>query len=354
MIKVPLYAVVAIPVLSVLVIVILGVVAIGLCLHCYVAPRRRVGSYSHSHSHSHNHHSHRGRKGSNSSGGTPTITSRDSSSCGDHSMNNNDYSGSGAGKPLLTHISIAGQISLHELIGKGRYGEVWKGLYKCDEVAVKIFKTVDETSWTHEVSIYKTCLFRHPNILRFIASDSRDVGFQIELWLITEFCEFGSLYDLLLQQSVDPATMLQLAYTACCGLDHLHTEIFGQEAKPAIVHRDLKSRNILVKAGYNCCIGDLGLALRYNRAVDQMEDPPTKRVGTKRYLAPEIIDESVSLRHFDSFKKADIYSFGLILWEISMKGEVDGECFLQKKLAWCVCVCVCARVCENALVHVCC
>lgn len=241
-------------------------------------------------------------------------------------MNNlQDYSGSGAGLPLLVQRSIAGQINLHELIGKGRFGEVWKGSYKCDEVAVKIFNTIEEASWLHEIDIYNTCLVRHPNILRFIASDNRDIGVRVELWLITEFCEYGSLYDFLIQETLEPATMLHLAYTACCGLDHLHTEIVGHEAKPAIVHRDLKSRNILVKSDCTCCIGDLGLALRYNRVADKVENPPTKRVGTKRYLAPEIIDESITFKHFESFKRADMYSFGLVLWEITMRGEVNGK-----------------------------
>ena len=299
----PLYALVAIPVLSVTVIIVLVVIVVVLCVHFRVLPR------------------------ASNSTGVPTITSRDSSSCGEQSLNDLlEYSGSGSGQPLLLQQSIAGQISLHELIGKGRYGEVWKGSYKCDEVAVKIFQSREEVSWAHEVDIYKTCLFRHPNILRFIASDKKDIGVQVQLWLITEFCEFGSLYDLLIQRSVEPAVMMQLAYSATCGLDHLHTEIYGHEAKPAIVHRDLKSRNILVKADFTCCIGDLGLALRYNRSSDQVEDPPSKRVGTKRYLAPEIIDEAISFKHFDSFKRADIYSFGLILWEITTRGEIDGEC----------------------------
>lgn len=301
----PLYALITIPVLSVTVIVVFLFIIIVLFVH-FKVPRR-----------------HESRKNF----GTLTITTGgDSSSYGEQSLNDLlEYSGSGAGLPILIQRSIAGQISLHELLGKGRYGEVWKGSYKCDEVAVKIFHTTEECSWSHEVDIYQTCLFRHPNILRFIASDSKDIGVQVELWLITEYCKFGSLYDYLNQYSLEPGRMLHLAYSAACGLDHLHTEIRGHEAKPAIAHRDLKSRNILVKGDYTCCIGDLGLALRYNRTLDQIEDPPTKRVGTKRYLAPEIIDDAISFKHFESFKKADMYSFGLILWEITMRGEVEGQ-----------------------------
>ena len=259
--------------------------------------------------------------------GTPTIVMQvDSGSYGESSLNELlEDSGSGSGLPLLIQRSIAGQIALHELIGKGRFGEVWKGTYKGDEVAVKIFHTKEETSWFHEVKLYQTCLIRHPNILRFIAADNKDIGIQTQLWLITEFCEYGSLYDLLVQRTVDEDLMLKLCYTAACGLDHLHTEVVGTEGKPAIAHRDLKSRNILVKCDFTCCIADLGLALRYRRDTDTVEDLPSKRVGTKRYLAPEIIDESISFKNFEAYKQADMYSFGLVLWEITRRGVCGGK-----------------------------
>lgn len=49
-----------------------------------------------------------------------------------------------------------------------------------------------------------------------------------------------------------------MAASIACGLVHLHTEIFGTEGKPAIAHRDLKSKNILVTKELRCCIADLG------------------------------------------------------------------------------------------------
>jgi len=58
--------------------------------------------------------------------------------------------------------------------------------------------------------------------------------------------------------------------------------------KPAIAHRDLKSKNILVKANLSCAIGDLGLAVRHDVATDTVDIPSTHRVGTKRYMAPEV------------------------------------------------------------------
>lgn len=294
-----------IAILSVLVVTILVIIGISLCCHYRVYPMKppRIGS------------------------GTPTVTvTVDSVSYGETSLNELlEDSGSGSGLPLLIQRSIAGQIALHELIGKGRFGEVWKGTYKGDEVAVKIFHTKEETSWFHEVELYQTCLIRHPHILRFIAADNKDIGIQTQLWLITEFCEYGSLYDLLVQRTLDEDMMLKLSYTATCGLDHLHCEVVGTEGKPAIAHRDLKSRNILVKGDFTCCIADLGLALRYRRDTDTVEDLPCKRVGTKRYLAPEIIDETISFKNFEAYKQADMYSFGLVLWEIARRGECGGE-----------------------------
>lgn len=50
-------------------------------------------------------------------------------------------------------------------LGKGRYGEVWRGLWHGENVAVKIFSSRDEQSWFRETEIYNTVLLRHDNIL---------------------------------------------------------------------------------------------------------------------------------------------------------------------------------------------
>ena len=236
-------------------------------------------------------------------------------------------SGSGSGLPILEQRSVATQVTLHEKIGKGRFGEVWKGEYKGDWIAVKLFHTVEEASWFHEVDIYNTCLLRHPNVLRFIAADNKDVGIATQLWLITEYCEMGSLYEVLLNRTFDEDTMLKLCLTAASGLAHLHSQMTATDGKPPIAHRDIKSRNILVKGDFSCCIADLGLALRYNRATDTIEELPSKRVGTRRYLSPEVLNESLNAKNFDSFKRADMYSFGLVMWEIARRGECKGEWF---------------------------
>ena len=258
--------------------------------------------------------------------GTHTISTESAEFTNDrlHELIEGTTSGSGSGLPILEQRSVAAQVTLHEQIGKGRYGEVCKAKYKGDWIAVKLFHTREEASWFHEKHIYNTCLLRHPNVLRFIAADSRDIGIETQLWLITEYCELGSLYHVLVNQTLDEDTMLKLCSTAASGLAHLHTEMTATDGKPPIAHRDLKSRNILVKSDYSCCIADLGLALRYDRATDTIDELPTKRVGTRRYLPPEVLDESITTKNFDSFKRADMYSFGLVLWEITRRGECAG------------------------------
>nr|KAF6493402.1 activin A receptor like type 1 [Rousettus aegyptiacus] len=84
-----------------------------------------------------------------------------------------------------------------------------------------------------------------------------------QLWLITHYHEHGSLYDFLQRQTLEPQLALRLAVSAACGLAHLHVEIFGTQGKPAIAHRDLKSRNVLVKSNLQCCIADLGIVEDY-------------------------------------------------------------------------------------------
>ncbi|KAH8369701.1 hypothetical protein KR093_000642, partial [Drosophila rubida] len=229
-------------------------------------------------------------------------------------------SGSGsAGLPLLVQRSIARQVQLCHVIGKGRFGEVWRGRWRGENVAVKIFSSREECSWFREAEIYQTVMLRHENILGFIAADNKDNGTWTQLWLVTDYHENGSLFDYLTTHTVDTNTMLNMALSIATGLAHLHMDIVGTRGKPAIAHRDLKSKNILVKTNLSCAIGDLGLAVRHVEKDDSVDIPSTHRVGTKRYMAPEVLDESMNAQHFDSYKRADVYAFGLILWEIARR-----------------------------------
>ncbi|XP_071000177.1 activin receptor type-1C-like isoform X3 [Oncorhynchus clarkii lewisi] len=177
-------------------------------------------------------------------------------------------SGSGSGLPLLVQRTIARTIVLQETIGKGRFGEVWRGRWRGEDVAVKIFSSRDERSWFREAEIYQTIMLRHESILGFIAADNK--------------------------------------------------------GKPAIAHRDIKSKNILVKKNGTAVIADLGLAVKHDSSTNTIDIPSNHRVGTKRYMAPELLDDTINMSSFESFKRADIYSLGLVFWELARRCSVRG------------------------------
>ncbi|XP_066250771.1 TGF-beta receptor type-1 isoform X2 [Euwallacea similis] len=234
-------------------------------------------------------------------------------------------SGSGSGLPLLVQRSIARQIQLMNIIGQGRFGEVWRGRWRGENVAVKIFSSREERSWFREAEIYQTVMLRHENILGFIAADNKDNGTWTQLWLITDYHEFGSLFDFLSNTTLTTNSMIQMALSVATGLAHLHMDIMGTQGKPAIAHRDLKSKNILVKSNWTCAIGDLGLAVRHDVTTDTVDIPLNNRVGTKRYMAPEVLDDTMNIDQFDSFKRADVYALGLVFWEMAMRCNVGGK-----------------------------
>ncbi|XP_065887204.1 TGF-beta receptor type-1-like isoform X2 [Dysidea avara] len=243
----------------------------------------------------------------------------------DPSATLSSISGSGAGVHQLENRTIARQIQLVQSIGKGRYGEVFLGKWQSQYVAVKIFSTVDEQSWKREGTIYRTCMLNNENILRFIAMDNRDTGIWTQLWMVFDYHPRGSLYDFLLRNVITSEQLCTLTVSLASGLEYLHHEFkAGELKKPAIAHRDLKSRNILVKVNSTCCIADFGLAVSHDVSKDMVEITNNTKQGTKRYMAPEVLDETIDATQFESFKLADIYSLGLVLWETTRRCEVAG------------------------------
>merc|ERR1712037_216638 len=122
------------------------------------------------------------------------------------------------------------------------------------------------------------------------------MGTWTQLWLVTDYHQHGSLFDYLNKHTVSPDTCIAMARDIATGLTHLHLEISGTQGKPAIAHRDLKSRNILLN----------------------------NKVGTKRYMAPELLDETINEKQFDAWKRADVYSLGLVYWELGLRTNLPG------------------------------
>ncbi|ESN98546.1 hypothetical protein HELRODRAFT_192976 [Helobdella robusta] len=233
-------------------------------------------------------------------------------------------SGSGAGMPIFNRMTIARQITLETIVGTGKYGEVWRGHWMGEEVAVKIFHSREERSWTREAEIYQIVMLRHDNVLGFIAADNKDIGTWTQLWLVTEYHHHGSLFDYLNAHTVDLNVMLQMLFSIASGVSHLHTEIIGTRGKPGIAHRDLKSKNILVKKDLSCCVADLGLAVKHEPGSNLVDIGDNNRVGTKRYMPPEILTESFDPHDFSSFQMADVYSIALVFWEIVRRCDALG------------------------------
>ncbi|CAG5097332.1 Oidioi.mRNA.OKI2018_I69.XSR.g15029.t1.cds [Oikopleura dioica] len=244
-----------------------------------------------------------------------------------------ETSGSGQGDPEVLLRTITKDLGktcfTGQPIGKGRYGEVWKASFKGRTVAIKCVKSTEGESFYRETNIYATSMLRHLNILDFIGADMRscDHGYT-ELLLITAYHQLGSLYDFLRVEKIDKLIAVRLLNSALSGLVHLHCGIDGHSPfgdqnqgkyKVAIAHRDIKSRNILVKNDLTCCVADFGMAVKRNPdgKADFGNSFPKIKIGTRRYMAPEILAETINLKDFTAFQRADVYALGLLIWEIT-------------------------------------
>nr|QWX95815.1 TGFbeta receptor type I [Strongyloides stercoralis] len=247
----------------------------------------------------------------------------------------NDFtSGSGSLLASLNQRTIALDIRIDKMISKGRYGEVHRATYRGSYVAVKTFYTTVEDSWRNEKEIYLTEMFNHENILQFIAADICSVDSITKMLLITDYHSLGSLYDYLQNHNnLNLREGLSLAMTSACGLEHLHNKILGtgNNKKPEMAHRDIKSKNIIVKRQGVCCLADFGMALKNDG--DTYLNCIKIKVGTRRYMAPELLNETLNPKNFECFKQSDIYSFSLVMWEIVRRindNSSQSNCTLSK------------------------
>ncbi|XP_068446560.1 bone morphogenetic protein receptor type-2-like [Clinocottus analis] len=236
-----------------------------------------------------------------------------------HNLNMMEAAGSESSLDLDT-------LKLLELIGRGRYGAVYGGSLDERPVAVKVFTAANRQNFLNECSIYRLPLLEHDNIARFVAADERTgPEGRTEYLLVMEYYPHGSLSRYLGTQTNDWVSSCRLAHSVTRGLAYLHTELFkGDLYKPAVSHRDLNSRNVLVKVDGTCVIIDFGLSMKLtgNRPARHGEEENTaiSEVGTIRYMAPEVLEGAVNLRDCESaLKQVDMYSLGLIYWETFMR-----------------------------------
>ncbi|KAE8662076.1 Serine/threonine-protein kinase CTR1 [Hibiscus syriacus] len=194
------------------------------------------------------------------------------------------------------------EITLGERIGLGSYGEVYRGDWHGTEVAVKKFLNQDISGdsleeFKSEVLIMKK--LRHPNVVLFMGAVTRPPNLSI----VTEFLHRGSLYRLIHRPNnqLDQRRRLRMALDAARGMNYLHN------CTPVIVHRDLKSPNLLVDKNWVVKVCDFGLSrMKHSTYLSSMST-----AGTAEWMAPEV------LRNEPADEKCDVYSFGVILWELS-------------------------------------
>jgi len=73
-----------------------------------------------------------------------------------------------------------------------------------------------------------------------------------------------------------------------------------------------------------------GLAVKHDVNTGSIDIALNNRVGTRRYMAPEVLDETIDCRQFESFKRADVYALGLVFWEVARRcsdGGLSHTCY---------------------------
>lgn len=237
---------------------------------------------------------------------------------------------SGLGERMLNQRTMARAVGFGEIdhVGNGRFGRVFRGQYHGEDVAVKAFRTIDQDSWKREDTIFRS--LNHENIVRFIASEVTTVeNCTTEIWMFLEYCPYGSLCDYLDHHEIlGPQQAVKILFSIINGLNYLH-EDYAQASrlyKPSIAHRDIKSKNILMRTPESCCIADFGHALiKVDEDTLDYGKYQHLQVGTIRYMAPEILrpNHNLNYRHFATFAQADLYQYGLILWEVCHRTALD-------------------------------
>ncbi|XP_021290983.1 uncharacterized protein LOC110421666 [Herrania umbratica] len=193
-------------------------------------------------------------------------------------------------------------LTIGEQIGQGSCGTVYHGLWYGSDVAVKVFSKQEYSddvvhSFRQEVSLMKR--LRHPNVLLFMGA----VTSPQRLCIVTEFLPRGSLFRLLQRNTtkLDWRRRVHMALDIARGVNYLH------HCNPPIIHRDLKSSNLLVDKNWTVKVGDFGLSrLKHETFLTTKTGK-----GTPQWMAPEV------LRNEPSDEKSDVYSFGVILWELA-------------------------------------
>ncbi|XP_069771639.1 LOW QUALITY PROTEIN: mitogen-activated protein kinase kinase kinase 9 [Narcine bancroftii] len=212
--------------------------------------------------------------------------------------------------PLETDFS---ELQLEEIIGIGGFGKVYRGFWRLEEVAVKAARQDPDEDISQTIENVKQeaklfAMLKHPNIIALQGVCLKEPN----LCLIMEFARGGSLNRVLSGKKIPPHILVNWAVQIARGMNYLH-----EEAIVPIIHRDLKSSNILIRekvendglSNKTLKITDFGLAREWHKTTKM------SAAGTYAWMAPEVIRSSMFS------KGSDVWSYGVLLWEL-LTGEV--------------------------------
>ncbi|CAH0485716.1 unnamed protein product [Peronospora farinosa] len=198
------------------------------------------------------------------------------------------------------------KVQIQELIARGGFGQVFLAAYNGQTVAVKTLlpETADDMDEVNalfaEAKVMAT--LEHPCIINFIGIAWESFS---SICCVTEYMVGGDLRALLnhfLMNKTRPQGFdhdkVKIASDIVHGLTYLHS------MEPNILHRDLKSRNVLLNSQLNAKLTDFGVSR------ERSDGMMTNAVGTSLWMAPEVMLGS----HYDG--KADVFSFGILLSEL--------------------------------------
>ncbi|KAL9687408.1 hypothetical protein QQ045_031809 [Rhodiola kirilowii] len=196
------------------------------------------------------------------------------------------------------------QLFIGNKFASGASSRIYRGIYKQRAVAVKMVRipnqkeetrTLLEQQFKSEVALLSR--LSHPNIVQFIAACRKPPVYCI----ITEYMSQGNLRMYLNKKepySLSIETILRLALDISRGMEYLHSQ--------GVIHRDLKSNNLLLNDEMRVKVADFGTSCLETQCQDSKGN-----MGTYRWMAPEMIKEKPCTR------KVDVYSFGIVLWELT-------------------------------------